>query len=353
MQLNDPIEQLIDEHVVFTGKISAGGYRQTKCRLCNDYKARAGFKNDGHQIEYHCFNCSTHSTYELGNHQMSARFRKVLASFDVRETDVDRSLGKNYLSRKDKTSAEPGVPSKTTEPSSYFIPAEIELPPDTFALQDFPEDDEQRIQILDYISNERGLELSSYEWMASLHPDFSNRLIIPYFRRGKVIYWQARYIDALGPNEKERRLGGTPQRYLSPSLPTGKRGIIFNYDELYRYTDDVLFITEGAIDSISIGNAIGLSGSTIDEELATTINRSTKNRTKVLVVDKFDKQNNGYKLGKRADELGWSVTCLDGDLKDSNQALTRIGDIMLNQMLHANIRSGFAARVLLELIKTR
>lgn len=352
MQLNDPIEHLIDEHVIFTGKISAGGYRQTKCRLCNDYKARAGFKNDGAQIEYHCFNCSTHAVYEIGNHHLSSKFKKVLASFDVPEDAINKSLGKNYLNRKDVNQTNAITQTVMAEPS-VFIPSEISLPPETFPLQDFPDDYDQKNKILDYICRDRGLEPSSYEWMASLHPDFSNRLIIPYFRRGKIIYWQARYIESIGPNEKERRLGGAPQRYLSPSLPTGKRGIIFNYDELYRYTDDVLFITEGAIDSISIGNAIGLSGSTIDEELAATINRTTKNRTKVLVVDKFDKQNNGYKLGRRAEELGWSITMLDGTLKDSNQALSAIGDIMLNQMLHQNIRSGFAAKVALELIKTR
>lgn len=80
-------------------------------------------------------------------------------------------------------------------------------------------------------------------------------LIIPYFYRGKLKYFNARRVIGTGP------------RYNNPTTDAtglGKEFIIFNYDALSMYNS--IFICEGAINALTMGErAIATMGKSVSE----------------------------------------------------------------------------------------
>ena len=82
------------------------------------------------------------------------------------------------------------------------------------------------------------------KWFVATGGTFTNRLIIPYYnKRNKIYNWQARSLVPVH-NKYIFRLGEHDNRY--------------NYD--FVDTDKEVIIFEGAIDSLSVKNAIGISG---------------------------------------------------------------------------------------------
>lgn len=79
--------------------------------------------------------------------------------------------------------------------------------------------------------------------------EFAQRLIIPFYRNGKVIYFNARQITQIGskyknPNEED--------------FGIGKGNIIYNHDALYFFKKVWLF--EGAFNAATIGNNATATG---------------------------------------------------------------------------------------------
>jgi hypothetical protein len=159
-------------------------------------------------------------------------------------------------------------------------------------------------------------------------------LIIPYFKNGKVIYWQARAFD-------ER----VKKRYINAPVPV--EPVLFGYDELERYSNTPLFIMEGVMDAISI-NGVAMVGSKLYKARIEAFKKSR--RRLIFVIDKKDKENNGYKLGIDAVKHGWEITAVDGLAKDVNHSVVRYGKLFTIQSLIQNIKSGFEAQVYLETV---
>jgi DNA primase len=135
----------------------------------------------------------------------------------------------------------------------------------------------------------------------------------------------------------------TKLRYINP--PTDKESIIFGYNFIEEYTEKPLFVTEGVFDAIPI-KGVALLGSVLNECKIQALNSTRRN--KVFVVDK---DANGYKLGYTAIKHGWSISFVDGDVTDVNDAVQKYGKLWTLQNLMTNIKSGFEARVYLETLK--
>ena len=166
---------------------------------------------------------------------------------------------------------------------------------------------------------------------------WAGRVIIPYIFREKIIYWQARALDE----------SITP-RYKNPTIE--KENIFFNMDELYRYTDDPLFVCEGPTDALSIGkNAVALLGSTLSEFRERELKKVASRRKIIFVIDK---NLNGLKLGTKVlkhEDLEWYVTCFPDNVDDSNQALLRFGRLWLVNHVATTAVKGFAGKLLLQM----
>lgn len=314
------LEDLIRQNVQFEG--SNRHWNHCKCKVCGDYKIRASFAFEADKIGFNCFNCSTTASYKVGSRKVFDEFRNVLNSFGISNGEIDLELGQLFFSKEAVQAAK--------EKKKLEILA-IELPKGSYKLEK-NEEDIWTLVAEEYLKS-RGFSLDSYDWYLSNDKQFRDRLIIPYFKDSKIIYWDARSFD-----------DKASKRYIS--APVQKDGILFNYDELNKNLDKPLFVTEGAFDALSI-NGVGLGGSKLYKQKADALQKSR--RRKIVVIDKKDKQNNGYKLGIDVLALGWDITFTSSDDLDVNGSLKKYGKLWTLKDLLNNTVSGLSAKLALDL----
>jgi hypothetical protein len=256
---------------------------------------------------------------------MSRSFRKILAAFGASDEEIDRELAKNYFNRQTNASS----PSKEVSTTSLIYPSEIKFPKNTKKLQLYDDDYVWKQVAIEYLKM-RGLTQDSYHFYLSEDPYYENRIIIPYFRNGKLIYWQARLFDDTVKK----------QRYLNAEID--KSSIFFNFDQIFEHSQKPLFVTEGVFDAIHI-NAVCIAGSELSNNHVSILNKSS--RDKIFVIDKDLK---GYKLGKKVIDLGYNITWIDGSVADINDSVVSMGKLWTVQNLLSNVSSGLSAKIWLE-----
>lgn len=322
----NPLEELVRRYVPL-GSESAKGFHTVKCAICNDYKSRGGFRFDGSDIGYNCFNCGYKALFEETSGKLSRKMRNVLTSFDIPEDEIDRALGKNFIhGRQEESKRE--ITLKDIKSVSLSTPT-IPLPPNSVPLADVV-DTEQGHSILEYIES-RGLTLHSHPWYIS--EKMPNRVIIPYFRNGRIIFWQARIISSA---VTDTPAGKKIRRYLNCEAP--RSNVIFGYDNLYSYSKKPLFITEGVFDALLVDGICTL-GSTLTPEHLEIIK---KTRRRVIFV--IDKDKTGKNMALAAIEHGWEITFPPNGSEDVNDSMKKFGRLYTIWSLITNVSTGIKAR---------
>ena len=331
------MEELIRNNVMFIRK-RVTGYEMLKCNICNDYKVRAGFKFENGEIDYHCFNCSHHARYIEGANTVSDKFKQALISFNIDEVEIDNIVAKSFFNKNNKHENVNTDKPKTKNLFSNRSFNEVLLPPNTVEIKDLPDDNIWKIITKEYLES-RALSIDSLNWMVSHQKEFAARLIIPYYHGDKLIYWEARlFVD--DPRK---------QRYLSAS-GADKSIVIFNIANALKYTKSPLYVCEGAFNALSIPGGIALAGSKISPHVIDFLKKINEKRQVVFVLDKKDRQQNGYKLGKIAIENRFAISWISGETKDPNDAVVSMGRLWTITNILENTKTGFAAKISLEQI---
>jgi hypothetical protein len=318
------IEQLIRSHVSLGNKASTG-FEMVKCLKCNDYKVRAGFKFDTDTIRYSCFNCGIRATQYTHSIKINDTMKDVLKAFMVPVEELNTAASSNFFKEfKEK-------PIDTNEKKVKY-PGKIDLPPKAELLES--SNTEWSLYIKEYVKS-RNLP-SNFPFYISSDEKYIGRLIIPYFFRNNIIYWQARSIDdsLISP------------RYKNPSINT--ESVFFNMDELYRYTSEPLIITEGFSDALIFGkNGISLTTSGLNSFKRGEISK-VKNRRKIFLIDK---NKPGYLLGQTALSLGENIElCIfPEDIDDANDCTRKLGKIWTVNYVLTNSKKDTEAKLLLDL----
>lgn len=325
------IEDLIRNNIVFNYKQSAKGFNPVICAVCNDYKPRGGFKFENNQIIYNCFNCSTVSKYDEADTTMSDSFRKVLNSFGVSSDSINEVLASKFISRgklslKKTEEKDITLESLHKKHINTFV-KEIELPKNSYPIN---ESDERCNEAIKYLKSRKVFKNDFFYLNDEEY--FKDRILIPFTKFGKLIYWQGR-------TYKE---GDIRQRYINPSVT--KDAIVFGYDELYRHIDDILFVTEGVFDAITI-NGVAIIGSKLNE---TKIEVLSKSKRRLVFI--LDRDKNGSKLGKKVLDNGWEITFPPEGLGDVNKAVVNAG---LSWTVYNLIKNIPHSRVLAEILIKR
>lgn len=318
------LRELITNHTVL--KPSKQGWHNLKCPVCSDYKVRAGFNFDDNKVFYNCWNCGHQAYYDEGGRSVSLKMRQVLNALGASDDDINKNLALNFFNKPTLENLDSSTDDHTN--CSFKI---ADLPPNSYKLTDVSPDDVWAIVAGEYLES-RGLSTTEYEWYLSSDPKYEARLIIPFFRYGKIIYWQARAFDS-----------DAKDRYLNPLVP--RNAIMFGLNYLETYSDKPLFVVEGVFDAINI-EGVSLLGSTVSECKEKALN-STQ-RKKVFVIDK---DQNGYKLGDIAIKKGWSISFIEGNIKDVNEAVQKYGKLWTMSNIMKNIKSGFEAQVHIETLR--
>jgi hypothetical protein len=319
------LEQLIRQYVAL-GKRSPKGFEVTKCKACDDYKERGGFKFEAGSIVYSCFNCAAKAVYTEG-HSVSKKFKDILKAFGIPADELERVVGKAFFTRDQGPKL--GDPPKKP---AWSPPKAVEPPK---LLHDVTSDESVWCEVARaYLEVERGLVPAPNQFFVSDDRYLQARVIIPFTYRGQLIYWQARAIEA-----------GVEPKYINPT--TDKSKVFYNYDELSTGGSSALFLTEGPLDAISIGSmAVSLTGSTLSEWHLEELRKAAARGRKIVFV--IDKNDNGLKLGKAALAEGWFVTVMPDNIDDANDGLKTHGRLWLLSHITSTAVSGFAGQVLLE-----
>jgi hypothetical protein len=309
---NKKIVDLINESIPFRNNASSG-WLVGKCSLCNDYKERAGFKIDGDDVFYNCFNCSTSSSYKHSDGRVSKNFKRVLNSYGIQDGDIDRAIGSGFFLRKD----EPNKITLKDVSGPVLQTPEVKLPPKSFKLGSTDEFAQYQEKLLNYLLS-RKIDVFKYPFYFSMEEKYLNRVIVPFYRAGKLIYWQARSIDH---SEKQRFL----------NCPAKRDAVIFNFDRLFDRTPVPLLVSEGIFNAL-IFNGISLIGSKLNES---KIHFLSKTQRRLLFV--IDKDANGKSLAYSVLANGWDITFTPGGTKDVNQSAVKYGKIWTAKQLIQNI----------------
>lgn len=243
-----------------------------------DRKQRGGilFTNDG--WNYHCFNCGYKAGWTPG-HNITKNTKLLLQWLGLNEIDIGK-LNLFVLKSKDQKQL-PNIKLHNFELETRSLPADSIHIEEFIKTQD-PEPD--LVKVIEYIYN-RGQELSWYPFHWSSSPGYRDRLLIPFYERGKIVGWTGRKITQ-----------GKP-KYLSDSQP----GYVFNID---RQTFDKRFciVVEGQLDAIAV-DAVSIMTNEVNETQAARINSLNK---PVIAVP--DRDQSGRKLIDQAIKLNWSVS---------------------------------------------
>lgn len=318
LRLGDLIHDKIPLRVLPTG------WETCKCQLCNDYKDRASFLFSGDEIIYSCFNCGVSSRYEEFNGKISKNFRKILNAYDVDDDEINAIVNTAFFNKCEKS--ETITLAKLTKINTAT--PTINLPPKSFPLghHEFVDYQEKLVQYL----VDRSIDFNKYKFFFSLEERFLNRVIIPFYRQGNLIYWQARSIVT---DEKKRY----------DNAPVGRDAIMFNFDQLNSYVTTPLFVVEGVFDAMVL-DGLAIVGSKLT---SAKIELLTKTKRRIVFV--IDKDTNGRHLAENVLNQGWEITFATNGAEDVNQSVQRFGLSWTIYELMKNIRKAEAAKMSINL----
>lgn len=325
------LEDLIRQRVHFT-RVAHTGFHHCVCDVCHDHTDRGGFKFQGGEVGYNCFNCGAGGRYVENSGEITRKFRKILNIFGISDEDIDKEIGKAFFNKntESETISLADV-SQRKEKKNYLITPEVELPKGVMLLGSTDKGIQIQEKIVEYLLS-RKIDPSVYTFYFSLDPKHLNFVIIPFYRNGKIIYWQGRNFTN-GSSKKDRW----------DNCTESKENIIFNFDELFRGSGP-LFVSEGIFDALPL-NGLALIGSKINEA---KIEILKKTRRELIFV--IDKDKNGRMVAEKALENGWKITFAPQFTDDVNKSIITYGKCWTVYQLFNQIpKTEFEAKMLIEL----
>lgn len=330
------IEDLVRKYVNFRHGVANQGWNLVFCEYCGDGKRTKGprggwlFSDGGDTCVYHCFNCGCKESFSTNrDYPFSKEMRAVLDSFGIPSLEYNALL---YVKSKDV---------KKKERPKHLNHTVLDIPDHFRLISEMETEDGKAYK--SFLRTEYNLSTKHYSFygatgetsstdkkIISEAKSLKGRLVVPYFKNGKLIYYQARDITNLGK-----------LKYLSPDIP--KNNILFNIDQLHRSTTDPLYVVEGAFDAIHLNGiaTLGNELSSAQKELF-----SGSNRRKILVPD-FKGDSN--KLIEDFIDAGWEISFPDyrSKCKDVCEAVVKYGKLYTAFDIVNNIKTADEANMLL------
>lgn len=288
---------LIRERVAL-GRLTSTGFYEQRCQLCNDHSTRAGWKITPEEVFYNCYNCHFRASYEEGSGKFNRWMREVCEANGISGQDLQEISATLFFNKSEESSV---ISLESLKKIRLHTP-EIALPPSTHRLGSLGHDAIQE-PLIEYLLRRR---MDPMKFYFSLDRRHLLRVIIPYWRDGKIIFWQSRHID-----------NSTKPRYLNPGV--SREAVIYGFDKLNHYSDLPLFVTEGVFDAETV-DGICLLGSTLN---AAKIELLKRTRRRIIFV--IDADKNGEDLGQAVLREGWELTFVDPEADDVNDSAVKFG----------------------------
>ncbi len=259
-----------------------------------DQRSRGGVMlNEG--VSYHCFNCGFKASWQPGR-TITVKFKKLLQWLNVGD-DIISKCSIEALRLKENTEYKGEV---------SLIPVFIDkaLPMGSKPIINWIESNPPEMHpVLEYLYN-RGFTVDDYNWHWTDEDGFQNRLIIPFYSKGKIVGYTARSIR------------DSKVKYISEQQP----GYVFNLDS-QGFDKEFVLVTEGPIDAICLDGCAVMSNEIGEQQIA-----QLKSLQKEIVIVP-DRDKSGLKLVEQAIELGFSVSMPEWPegIKDVNDCMRQHG----------------------------
>lgn len=299
-------------------KITSGGWVSFNAVCCHnrgdrpDTKKRGGVLFTDEGFTYHCFNCGFKAGWSPGK-LLSSNTKLLFKWCGISDTDVSK-LGLMTLKLKDD--------QPVFKKAIVFDLLEKPLPEGTMTVIEWintaylPDISEDIGKVIEYILG-RGMSLDWYDWMWSPAPGYVDRVIIPFYDKGKIVGYTGRKIK-----------DGKP-KYLTDA----QSGYVFNIDR-QQHARKYVIVVEGQFDAIAV-DGVAIMTNEPNETQCSRINALGK---QVIVVP--DKDKPGAKLVKAALDNNWSVSLppWEDHIKDAAKATEVYGRLYtLTTILHYKV----------------
>lgn len=285
-----------------------------------DKRKRGGimFNGDG-TVSYHCFNCGYTASFIPGRN-LSYKMRKLLGWFGMPNSEITK-IALEALRIKEETVVDGNalhIQMPVFEKKELPVGAKPIMEWHDWKALEPSGLDPEFIRAVEYIVNDRGLDLEDYDFMWTCEGSYKTRLIVPFYYQGDIVGYTA------------RKLGDGSPKYITDSQP----GYVFNLDG-QGWDRKFVIVCEGPFDAISVGGVAVLRNEVNDQQsmLINSLQRE------VIVVP--DKDQSGQQLANDAVKYGWSVSFPiwpDSDIKDVADAVKRYGKIYtMQKIVHSKV----------------
>lgn len=285
-------------------KTTPSGWISFNAPCCDDKRQRGGFiMNAGDAVSYHCFNCGFKASWQPGR-TISAKMNKLMRDLNMPD-DVINQLRLEALRLNQNENAQVRQVVPTFDERALPMDAKsLEEWSTWIELQGWENTDQELINAFCYLRNIRGINPYSYPFYWTNKIGFKNRIIIPFYKDGKVVGYTARATNDAKP------------KFISEQQP----GYVFNLDR-QTYEREFVIVMEGPFDALSI-DGCALLGAEIKDSQNWLLKQLGK---EIILVP--DKDHEGPRTVEQAIEYSWSVSMPDWPegIKDVNDAVVKLG----------------------------
>lgn len=261
-----------------------------------DTRLRGGIKKDGENWSYHCFNCGFKCGFMLGK-SLTKNTKNLLSWCGVEEAQINK-YSLESAQHKDLLNLVKIKKQKNKIKFNEFILDEGDL---------IDCNNKQHRKFIEYLTK-RGINYNDYPFLVTpnLEGRQSNRIIIPFTYKNKIVGRTSRYLDDRKP------------KFINENQPGYVFGIDFQKPEY-----EVCILVEGIFDALSI-NGCALTHNTINENQSMLLEEL--NRPIIFVPDQ---DIAGLATIDKALELGYyvSIPKWDKNIKDVNDAVVKYGKV--------------------------
>lgn len=306
----------IRKHIPYGWKKSPSGWTHGNCPMCvlngesrPDEKGRGGYIFGDDTFSYNCFNCNYKTGWSAGN-KVSPKLRKLLTTFGADQADVQR-LVLELLREEENSDIAKQYIEKQVEQKTKVNYNAISLPPESYRIGEYPtqELDKKQLEKLalacTYVMK-RGMDFHEH-WHWSPHMHFANRVILPFYYKGVIVGYTARWVPDNRPDAMPKYYNQMPSDF------------VYNLDSQQKH--NTVIVTEGQFDALQVGG-VALAGNTPNSTQCKIIEDLDK---QIVLLPDFDKS--GIDTVNVAIKRGWAVSFpeWEDNIKDASDAVVRYG----------------------------
>lgn len=293
-----------------------------------DKRKRGGimFNGDG-TVSYHCFNCGYTASFIPGRN-LSYKMRKLLGWFGMPNSEITK-IALEALRIKEETVVDGNalhIQMPVFEKKELPVGAKPIMEWHDWKALEPSGLDPEFIRAVEYIVNDRGLDLEDYDFMWTCEGSYKTRLIVPFYYQGDIVGYTARKLS-----------DGSP-KYITDSQP----GYVFNLDT-QGWDRKFVIVVEGPFDAIAV-SGIAVLRNEVNDQQAMLINALQR---EVVVVP--DRDPSGQQLVEDAVKYGWTVSFPDwpdAEIKDVSDAVKKYGKIYTMQKIVNSKATGLKIQLL-------